>query len=119
MKTSRGGTDPPLLIYFPGGTAQRLPPQQPPSQRQRKEEDPVSGPSPGKQHPQGRRVSWRLPRETANHPPPAAGGTRLRGPTRRSVLFFWTGRGPFSFRQDRKENGGRIASANAAFPAPE
>ena len=26
MKTSRGGTDPPLLIYFPGGTAQRLPP---------------------------------------------------------------------------------------------
>ena len=35
-----------------------------------------------------------------------------------SVLFFWTGRGPFSFRQDRKENGGRIASANADFPRP-
>ena len=27
----------------------------------------------------------------------------------KSVLFFWTVHGPFSFRQDRKENGGCIA----------
>ena len=27
---------------------------------------------------------------------------------RQSGLFFWTGRGPFSFPQDGKENGGRI-----------
>ena len=28
---------------------------------------------------------------------------------RLSVLFFWPVHGPFSFRQDRKENGGCIA----------
>ena len=55
-------------------------------------------------------------RGTANHLPPAAGGTRLRGPTRRGDFFSWTGRGPFSFWQDQKENGGRIAASNLASP---
>ena len=31
----------------------------------------------------------------------------------KSGLFFWTGRGPFSFRQDRKENGGCIAQLSS------
>ena len=34
-------------------------------------------------------------------------GVRLRG------LFFWTVHGPFSFRQDRKENGGCIAQLSS------
>ena len=37
------------------------------------------------------------PQGTANHPPPAAGGLRLRRPTRRSAFFSSTGRGVFSF----------------------
>ena len=53
-------------------------------------------------------------RGTANHPPPAAGGTRLRGPTRRGDFFSWTVHGPFSFCQEQKENGGCIAAAIAA-----
>ena len=55
-----------------------------------KREQGVSGPSPGNQRPQGERVSSHPKRGTANHPSPAAGGTRLRGPTRRSDFFFWT-----------------------------
>ena len=37
-----------------------------------------------------------------------------------SVLFFWTVHGPFSFRQDRKENGGWIDPAiiMAVSPVP-
>jgi len=57
----------------------------------------------------GRFRPW-LPQGSANFPPPAAGGLRWRRPTRRSVLFFWTVHGPFSFRQDRKENGGALPS---------
>ncbi len=34
----------------------------------------------------------------------------------RSALFFWTVHGPFSFRQERKENGGCIPRAEAARP---
>ena len=38
-----------------------------------------------------------------------------------SVLFFWTVHGPFSFRQDRKENGGwnepAIIMADAPYPS--
>ena len=59
---------------------------------------------------------------TRNGQPSLAGGMEvraLRGPTRRSVFFSWTGRGPFSFCQEQKENGGRIVAANAAFPAPQ
>ena len=37
----------------------------------------------------------------------------------RGVLFFWTVHGPFSFRQDRKENGGCIPPAKPAFSAPK
>ena len=36
----------------------------------------------------------------------------------KSGLFFWTGRGPFSFRQDRKENGGRIAQPSSWLNPP-
>ena len=36
----------------------------------------------------------------------------------RGVLFFWTVHGPFSFRQERKENGGCILPAKPANPAP-
>ena len=50
-------------------------------------------------------------RGTANHLPPAAGGTRLRGPTRRGDFFSWTVHGPFSFCQEQKENGGCICQA--------
>ena len=53
-------------------------------------------------------------RGKTNHPPPAAGGTRLRGPTRRSDFFSWTVHGPFSFCQEQKENGGWNVAAIAA-----
>ena len=36
----------------------------------------------------------------------------------KSGLFFWTGCGPFSFRQDRKENGGRIAQPSSWLNPP-
>ena len=58
-------------------------------------------------------------RGTANHLPPAAGGTRLRGPTRRGDFFSWTVHGPFSFCQEQKENGGWIPAVITAFPAPQ
>src|SRR5699024_1396594 len=35
-----------------------------------------------------------------------------------SVLFFWTVHGPFSFRQDRKENGGWIDPAIIMAESP-
>ena len=37
---------------------------------------------------------------------------------RPSGLFFWTVHGPFSFRQDRKENGGRIAQPSSWLNPP-
>ena len=64
----------------------------PPGQRQRKEEDPVSGPTPAQRFPQEPRVSSNLPRGKANLPP--AGGTEVRaprGPTRRSVFSLGPG----------------------------
>ena len=36
----------------------------------------------------------------------------------KSVLFFWTVHGPFSFRQDRKENGGCIAQLAIQLTPP-
>ena len=63
----------------------------------------------------GRRVSY-YSRKRFRRPPLLSVGARSAPATRQSVLFFWTGRGPFSFRQDRKENGGRIAAAIAALP---
>ena len=65
------------------------------------------------------RVSRFIKSETRKGQLSPAGGMEVRaprGPTRRGVLFFWTGRGPFSFRQDRKENGGRVAASNLALP---
>ena len=44
----------------------------------------------------------------SRRPPYSAEARRCRSATK-SVLFFWTVHGPFSFRQDRKENGGCIA----------
>ncbi len=39
---------------------------------------------------------------------------------RLSVLFFWPVHGPFSFRQDRKENGGALPSRHhGRFPPPK
>ena len=69
-------------------------PHQPPSQRQRKAAQGVSQTSPGP-------------------PPPAAGGLRLRRPTRRSVFSLWTVHGPFLFLQDQKRNGGCIPARHA------
>ena len=37
----------------------------------------------------------------------------------RSALFFWTVHGPFSFRQERKENGGCIPAGKAGIPRAE
>ena len=38
--------------------------------------------------------------------PPVSAEGNCTGARQKSVLFFWTVHGPFSFRQDRKENGG-------------
>ena len=96
-------------------------PRQPPRQRQRGQKD-----QPFDNHPEvrarpanaaqdrcncqsparvGRRVSY-YSRKRFRRPPLLSVGARSAPATRQSVLFFWTGRGPFSFRQDRKENGG-------------
>ena len=106
-------------------------PRQPPRQRQRGQQD-----RPFFNHPEvcarpanaaqdrcncqsparvGRRVSY-YSRKRFRRPPSLSVGAHGAPATRPSVLFFWTGRGPFSFRQDRKENGGRIAAAIAALP---
>ena len=126
-------TSPQRVQHPYGGTAQRLPPppgfRPLPGQRQRKEEG-----GPFDKHPE---VSARLAHAGAERSEchrPARAGRRLPCSSRKrfrttpvhkqtcalgagsapSVLFFWTGRGPFSFRQDRKENGGRIAAVNTA-----
>ena len=44
-----------------------------------------------------------------HHLTPTPGARRATAPERvKSVLFFWTVHGPFSFPQDGKENGGCI-----------
>ena len=81
-------------------------------ERQRGERLRVSQTSPGQRSPQGRRVSGPdFYKGAPAIPLPAAGGLRLRGPTRRSVFSLWTVHGPFLFWQDQKRNGGCICPA--------
>ena len=83
----------------------------PPGQRQRKEEDPVSGPTPAQRFPQEPRVSSNLPRGKANLPP--AGGTEVRaprGPTRRSVFSLGPGAARSLFVKNKKRMGGALTS---------
>ena len=53
--------------------------------------------------------SPRKPAGTISRRPPYSAEARRRRSATKGVLFFWTVHGPFSFRQDRKENGGCIA----------
>ena len=55
---------------------------------------------------------------THSEQPPVHKPTCANAQVRRlSDFFSWTGRGPFSFCQEQKENGGRIVSANADSPS--
>ena len=49
---------------------------------------------------------------------PRARGGQLHRSAAKSALFFWTVHGPFSFRQDRKENGGCIAQLASQLNPP-
>ena len=55
----------------------------------------------------------RKPAGTISRQPPYSSFARTCKAAAKSVLFFWTVHGPFSFRQDRKENGGCIAQPSS------
>ena len=81
----------------------RRPPRRPPHPRRGNQPSNVhrTPPRPSESH---RELAGTISRR----PPYSAEARRCRSATK-GVLFFWTVHGPFSFRQDRKENGGCIA----------
>ena len=88
----------------------------PPRQRQRKEEDGVSGPSPGPWIPQEHRVSSKLLRGKANLPPPAAGGTRSARTDPPKRFFLLDRARPILFLARPKREWGAHCPGQRRFP---